>query len=152
MRFLELKVPPVVVFLAAAVGMWLLRRIDAASFTLPGARYAAAALFAAGVFVAVRGVIAFRWHDTTVDPHTPGKASTVVRSDIYRFTRNPMYLGLALALTSFGLFLSNAASLAVAPLFVAYMTELQIKPEERVLAEKFGRAYAEYRAAVRRWL
>ncbi len=152
MRALELKVPPVVVLLIAAIAMWYLRRVPAASFDLPGARIAAAALLAAGILVAVRGVIAFRWHGTTVNPHTPGKSSTIVRTDVYRLTRNPMYLGLALALVSFGLWLGSLASLAVVPLFVVYLTQFQIKPEERALEASFGRAYAEYRRAVRRWL
>ena len=152
LRILELKVPPVAVFIAAAVAMWALRRVDFADFELTGSRYAAAILFVTGLVIAVRGVLAFRWHGTTVDPVTPGKASTIVRSDVYRFTRNPMYLGLALALLSFGLLLGNALSIAVVALFVGYLTRFQIIPEERVLAGKFGRAYDDYRAVVRRWL
>ena len=151
-RWLELKVPPVAVFLVAAVGMWFLRSIEAARFDWPGNRIAAGVLLAAGVAVAVRGVLAFRFHGTTVNPTTPGEASTVVRHDVYRFTRNPMYLGLALALTAFGLFLGNAASLAVVPVFAAYLTVFQIVPEERALAAKFGDAFDSYRATVRRWL
>lgn len=152
MRVLELKIPPPVVLLIAAVAMWFLKDVPKLAFDLPGVRYAAAILLAAAVVVAARGVLAFRWHGTTVNPHTPDKSTTVVRTDIYRFTRNPMYLGLALALTGFGLVLSNFASLAVVPLFIAYLTVFQIIPEERALEAKFGAAYADYRRAVRRWI
>lgn len=152
LRWLELKLPPLAVFVLAGLGMWFLRRVEAASFELPGARIAAAVLFVAGIFVAVRGVLAFRFHETTVHPVKVGEATTVVSSDIYRFTRNPMYLGLTLALAAIGLALGNGVSLAVVPAFMAYLTQFQIKPEERALREKFGEAYAGYCTTTRRWL
>lgn len=63
-----------------------------------------------------------------------------------------MYLGLALVLVAWVMYLPNAAALLLIPAFVAYMTEFQIKPEERVLLTKFGSEYADYMATVRRWL
>lgn len=76
----------------------------------------------------------------------------MVRSGIYRFTRNPMYLGLAAALLGWAVYLQNAAVLLMLPVFLLYMTELQIKPEERALLEMFGSSYSDYKQAVRRWL
>ena len=151
-RFLELKVPPLALWLLAGGAMWWLRRLEWASIDLPGQYIVAGVLFLFGVFVAVRGVRAFRAHETTVNPMSPDKASAIVSHDVYRFTRNPMYLGLALSLVAFGLALGNLASLAVVVLFAWYMTVFQIVPEERALAEKFGDAYAAYRATARRWL
>jgi protein-S-isoprenylcysteine O-methyltransferase Ste14 len=63
-----------------------------------------------------------------------------------------MYLGFALILAGWAIFLANMASLLMLPAFVAYMTQFQIKPEERALLARFGPDYAEYMAKVRRWV
>ena len=63
-----------------------------------------------------------------------------------------MYLGFALILVSWGLYLANAASLVVVVAFVTYITRFQIVPEERILEAKFGPAFLNYRARTRRWL
>jgi protein-S-isoprenylcysteine O-methyltransferase Ste14 len=112
----------------------------------------AVALAAAGVAIALAGVAEFRRSRTTVHPQHPEKASAVVTRGVYRWTRNPMYLGLLLALAGWSIFLANLAALAGLPLFVAYMNRFQIGPEERALSAKFGPAYASYLVSVRRWL
>ena len=66
--------------------------------------------------------------------------------------RNPMYLGFALALLGWGIFLSNPLSLAMLFVFVGYMNRFQIVPEERALESLFGDAFKAYRSKVRRWL
>jgi protein-S-isoprenylcysteine O-methyltransferase Ste14 len=63
-----------------------------------------------------------------------------------------MYLGLLIALTGWGLYLGNLASLACLPLFVRVLTQIQILPEERILREKFGESYEDYLLQVRRWI
>src|SRR5437868_186667 len=68
------------------------------------------------------------------------------------FSRNPMYLGDLLILAGWTLWLANALAFVGPPLFIAYIDRFQIAPEERILAARFGAAYAEYCRAVRRWL
>ena len=63
-----------------------------------------------------------------------------------------MYLALVVTLAGWGLFLQNVAALAVLPVFVVYMTQFQIKPEELVLQARFGPDYDNYMATVRRWI
>jgi len=63
-----------------------------------------------------------------------------------------MYLGLAVVLVGWSIYLANLAALLLVPAFVAYMTRFQIKPEERALLAKFGSSFADYMAAVRRWI
>jgi len=111
MKSLELKVPPAVVLLACGAGMWLVARAaPAADVTIPARWIVAVVPFAVGIGLGLRGVLAFRRHRTTVHPSRPETASAVVTSDVYRFTRNPMYLGLALVLCAWAVVLENLAA------------------------------------------
>lgn len=153
MNALELKVPPVAVALLTGAAMWL------AALTLPSwdvplpARHLVAMILAAmGGIVAGPGVMSFRRARTTVNPITPQSASSLVTTGVYRFSRNPMYLGMLLLLAAYAVFLANAAALLPLPLFVTYMNRFQIKPEERALAALFGPDFTAYQQRVRRWI
>lgn len=153
MRFLELKVPPVLVVAIAVALMWIAAwALPAWNLVLAGRAPAALAAVIAGMVVALAGVAEFRRSRTTVNPLRPDTASALVSGGIYRFTRNPMYLGFALALLGWGIFLSNPASLAVLFAFVAYMNRFQIVPEEKALQSLFGAEFVAYKSRVRRWL
>ena len=133
--------------------MWGSARLaPSVRFNLPGRGITALALAFAGVVIAIAGVCSFRASRTSVDPRTPDKASQLVVAGVYRWSRNPMYLGMLLLMTGWGVHLSNAAAFCLLPAFVGYMTAFQIKPEERILRAKFGASYAEYMSAVRRWV
>jgi protein-S-isoprenylcysteine O-methyltransferase Ste14 len=152
-RLLELRVPPVVLTLVAASLMWLLARTTP-GFVWPGGLRAivAVTLLAGGVAVAMFAVREFRAARTTVNPLRPAAASSMVRSGIYRHTRNPMYLGLLLALAAWSVWLASPAAVAVLLVVAVYLDRFQIVPEERALAGRFGREFDEYRRTVRRWL
>lgn len=153
MSSLELKVAPLLLVGAVAAAMALLARwLPALGFMLPARPLMVAALAAAGATLAVLGVRAFVRARTTVDPRVPHKASQLVRGGVYRASRNPMYLGMALLLAAWGLQLGNLAALLGLPAFVLYMNRFQIGPEERLLRRKFGPEFDDYCAAVRRWL
>ena len=79
-------------------------------------------------------------------------ASNMVTSGIYRFSRNPMYLGFFLALAGWATYLSHLLAFALLPLFVLYINRFQILPEERALSDKFPQEYTAYKGSVRRWL
>jgi len=83
---------------------------------------------------------------------SPETASRLVDSGIFRFSRNPMYLALLMALGAWGIFLGNLWGLLLIAGFVFYMNQFQIKPEERALETTFGPAYINYKSKVRRWL
>ncbi|HSN52513.1 MAG TPA: isoprenylcysteine carboxylmethyltransferase family protein [Woeseiaceae bacterium] len=153
MKMLELKVPPVAQFLAFVVVMWLLEKyLPALSFEIPARRTLVVLFFCLGGIVAVPAVAAFRSSGTTVDPRDPGKASRLVVRGIYRYSRNPMYLGLLFLLIAWSLYLSNLLGFAGLPLFVLAMNRLQIGPEEAAMEAQFGDEYRSYRESVRRWL
>lgn len=119
---------------------------------VPARRGAAGALILLGAVVALAGVVAFRRHKTTVNPFKPEQSTSLVATGVYRLSRNPMYLGLLLALMGWSAFLANWASALVLPAFVAYMNRFQIQPEERALTERFGSQFLAYTKSVRRWL
>ena len=96
--------------------------------------------------------ITFRRSDTTVDPRTPEKASTLVTSGLYSISRNPMYLGLLIMMIAWGVYLTNVFSIAFVVGYVLYLTKFQIKPEEAALENLFGEDYTAYKGRVRRWL
>ena len=150
---LELKVPPPIVAATAAVLMWALDAgLPQLRFDLPW-RLLLVSLFAlAALGLAASAVALFRRRGTTIHPLRPEEATALVTDGLYRLSRNPMYLGLAVLLCAWGLYLANTASFLGVPLFVAYMNRFQIAPEEKALQARFGGAYAEYRGRVRRWI
>jgi protein-S-isoprenylcysteine O-methyltransferase Ste14 len=153
MQWLELKIPPLLVWLVIAGAMFgVAYSAPGLSFTLAGSTAIALALVALGGALALAGVVVFRDKRTTVNPLTPSASSSVVSSGVYRVSRNPMYLGFLLALAGWATYLSNAGAALLLPAFVAYMTQFQIKPEERALLAKFGSEFAQYMSRVRRWL
>jgi protein-S-isoprenylcysteine O-methyltransferase Ste14 len=152
MRSLELRIPPLVVVIVFGAAMAALAWVVPAPVPLPARNAVAALLAAAGVSVALAGVAAFRRQRTTVNPLTPGQASALVASGIYRCTRNPMYLGFLLVLLGWWACLANWASTLLLPAFVVYMNRFQIEPEERALAQRFPEQFAAYSKSVRRWV
>ena len=100
----------------------------------------------------ISAVVSFKKSETTVDPSHPEDASHLVTYGVYRLTRNPMYLALAIMLIAWGFYLGNFYSLIAVLAFILYITKFQIKPEEKVLAAKFGEDYQRYRLRVRRWI
>lgn len=153
MKAIELKVPPVVQFLAVAAGMWLIAQyVPALSADIPGRKALAVLFFCLSALVAIPAIAAFRSAGTTVDPRDPDKTTRLVVRGVYRYSRNPMYLGLFFLLIAWAFYLSNLLAFATLPLFVLAMNRLQIRPEEAAMAAQFGDEYRHYRKTVRRWI
>ena len=153
MQALELKIPPPAVAVLIAAAMWLLARLPPA-LALPQSlrTFAALPVAVAGIGLTFAGVMSFRQARTTMNPMQPQAAAALVRSGVYRVSRNPMYLGLLLVLLAWTAFLSTLWA-ALGPLaYVLYINRFQIAPEERILSAKFGASYSEYKASVRQWL
>jgi len=150
---LELKIPPVALTLLFAALMWLLAQVAPGLPLALGWRVALLVIgVVAGAAVGLAGVWSFRRARTTVNPLNPERSSALVVDGVFRHSRNPMYLGLLLALSGWGLFLANAPSLLLALAFVPYMNRFQIAPEERAMEQAYGQTFTEYRRRVRRWL
>lgn len=150
---LEARIPPVLLTLLFASFMWLLSLFTPA-VPFPDLPKSVAVILTAGagLVVGVAGVVSFRRARTTVNPLTPEACSSLVVAGVFRLTRNPMYLGLLLALLAWALFLANLYTLILLAGWVAYMNRFQIRPEERALEAAFGEDFLNYKKRVRRWL
>lgn len=152
MQLLELRVPPVALFIAAALVMAAVASVSGARGAFPGQLLAASLLLLLAGLVGLAGVRAFARYETTVNPLRPERASRLVATGIYRYSRNPMYLSLLLALAAWATWLGSIAAACVVPLFAWAMNRWQIRPEERALAALFGEEFEAYRRRVPRWL
>ncbi|WP_105170916.1 methyltransferase family protein [Pseudoalteromonas sp. T1lg24] len=76
----------------------------------------------------------------------------LITSGIFQYTRNPMYLGMALAILGFAILLGSWLSLLGVVAFMLFIECFQIKPEEAALTECFGEQFIQYKKHVRRWL
>jgi protein-S-isoprenylcysteine O-methyltransferase Ste14 len=153
MRCLELKVPPLALCAAFALAIVALGHFAPfANMPFPGHRIAAAVLLLSGIGVAAVGVVQFRLAQTTVNPVVPDRASSMVTTGVFALSRNPMYLGMALALLGLAAWRSTLPGYVLVPLFGVYMNEFQIKPEERALLARFSEEFSAYMSKVRRWV
>ena len=153
MNSLELKVPPVAqVVITAAVMYGVSRIMPSLQFYFEGTNTLAIGLSVIGLGSGIMGVAQFKKAQTTVNPHTPEKSTNLVTSGIYQYTRNPMYLGLVLILLGWAFYLSHFLPFMLVPVFMVYMTRFQIQPEERMMTQKFGKAYQDYLIKARRWI
>lgn len=150
---LELKVSPVTLAVLLAVAMWWLARSGPPSLPRGSATLTLAAVLAAlALLIGGRAVLDFRRARTSVNPFRPGNCSALVAEGIFRYSRNPMYLALLLALIAWALYLGNVWALLLVLVFPLWMNRFQIRPEERALHRAFGDAFDAYRRRVRRWL
>lgn len=150
---LELKIPPILLGLLCATAMKII------SLVLPSFAYALAfsQILAWLVFIIAGGILCislytFKTAKTTVNPIDPALASSLQIHGIYHITRNPMYLAFLLMLVSYAILLCNWFVWLLPVFFAIWITRLQIIPEERILAQKFGKDYETYKQRVRRWI
>ena len=146
----RLLVPPVY-FLVALVLMAFFHRVAPWAHVLDAPyRYAGIIVAALALGLGTWAAVLFRHAGTDIRPYMP--SSALVVAGPYRFTRNPMYLGMAGILLGAAVFMGSLTPFIVIPAFMALITERFIVPEETKLEAAFGRDYLEYKARVRRWL
>ena len=152
MQFLELKIPPPVLGPLAFVMMLALWRGQCCPLSNPWSIPMAALLGVIGLAFTFPSLLRFRNASTTILPTHPERAARLVTSGMYRFSRNPMYLGATLILLAIGLYFDDGLALLPVPLFAVYLNFFQIIPEERALDRLFGEEYRDYKKRVRRWI
>lgn len=150
---LSLKIPPLALGASTLLLIWLFDRFLPLHYPTSIYRNILASVVSGvGFVVALAGFVAFRRIKTTVDPRYPEKAGRLVVTGIYKYSRNPMYLGMLLAIIGYVIFLGSIPGLFICIFFVLFINRYQIQPEEMVLQDKFGEDYLDYTQKVRRWI
>ena len=153
MHSLDHKIPPPVIGALVAFGMWAVAEVGPQFDLALQARYIlAGALVVVGLAFDLLGLVAFRASRTTINPLRPERSTALVTGGVYRVTRNPMYVGMALLLLAWAVYLSSLLAFAGPVVFVLYITRFQILPEERALQAIFGEDFGRYAARISRWL
>ena len=150
----DIHIAPPIVFMAGFLFGFLLDRYLIA-MRISGAASRSVALvglvlMVAGAVLAIAGVVAFRRARTTILPFRA--ASAMVRDGPYRFTRNPMYVGMTLGYLGLSLAFNTAWPILLLPLVLVAMVKLVITKEEEYLEAVFGDDYRAYKRDVRRWI
>lgn len=144
------RILPPVYFVTAILSMAVLHILFPIKRILPAAYSSGGVLILIGMSLILWAVRLFTKAGTTIKPF---EASTkMIVSGPYRWSRNPIYLGLAIILLGIGLALGTLTPFVIVPLFVWLIQKNVIAHEEAMLDKSFGAAYAEYKKRIRRWL
>lgn len=153
MSWLDHRIPPPILVAVIGATMWVVAQITPPMPLGWALRLACASgLLLVGWLFLISGFLAFRRARTTISPVDPAAASSLVVTGVYRYTRNPMYVGFALTLLGWSAWLSAPWAWLGPALFCVFIDRFQIAPEERALFEKFGPSYKQYLENVHRWL
>tara|TARA_B100000941_G_scaffold237239_1_gene180184 strand:- start:2924 stop:3370 length:447 start_codon:yes stop_codon:yes gene_type:complete len=108
--------------------------------------------FVVGIFVFAAAVSSFKKQKTTVNPISIENASSLVVSGIFKYSRNPMYLGMSFVLLGLTFKFNVIGGLLFTGIFMLFITIFQIKPEEVAMEKLFDQEWKDYTKNVRRWL
>ena len=153
MKGSTLRVPPPALTLLCLFGLVLFRWIlSSLTFKFSGQVFVSITLVVVGIAIGLIAIRRFYQVDTTVLPDEMDSSSVLVTGGIFKISRNPMYLGMATVITGVGVGLGTLVMLPILGLFVFWITENQIKPEEHALVKIFGSKFEDYKSKVRRWI
>lgn len=142
--------PPRIALIAMAAMLPLHVIMPLATLVPRPVSYAGVAAMAGGIAMIAWSRRAFQAAATPITPFTESRV--LIRHGLYRWSRNPMYLGAVLLVAGAAVLLGSVTPLMVAGGFLIVLQEGFVQHEERLLAQRFGGEYLEYRRSVRRWL
>ena len=148
---METKIPPPIVTLVFGLSIYFSRGI----FQVVEIKYSfyfGILLLVLGFVILISAVRLFRKDKTTVNPLSPEQATKLVKDGIFKYSRNPMYLGMAFVLGSIAVFFNLIGGIILIGLFCVYITKFQIIPEERVMEDLFSHDFEQYIKSTRRWI
>ena len=147
------RVPPPLDFLGAVIAGVLVHGFVAPlPMDLPLVSRIAAGTVVTAAGLAFMGLAMSLFRRTGQDPKPWATTPEIISSGIYRFTRNPMYVGMALIQIAIGIGLANWWVILAVPVSLVLVYLTAIRHEEAYLERKFGSAYTDYKMSVRRWL
>jgi len=145
------KIPPPIVTLISGLAIYFSRNLfpNHTGLTLD---VFSILLLLFGIIIIRTAFVSFKKHQTTINPLNLTKTSSLVNTGIFKYTRNPMYLGMVLILLSIALKFNLYGGLIVILLFFSFITKFQIIPEEKAMESLFEQKYKKYKKTTRRWL
>ena len=146
-----IKIPPPLIVLTLIVSIYFSsKKIDL--INIPFQLEISFFILSLGILVFINPVLKFIKSKTTINPIQFEETNRLVTSGIFKYSRNPMYLGMLMIIISTSIFYLNIYSILTPFLFVFWINKFQIKREEIFLTEKFGKEYLSYKNKTRRWL
>jgi len=142
--------PPILVLILVSSNYFSSKKFDL--FHLPNQDLISILILLIGMLILINPIFKFIKSKTTIDPIKFKKVNKLITSGIYKYSRNPMYLGLLMIVISTSIFYLNIFSITTPFLFYFWINRFQIKREEIFLTEKFGKEYSLYKAKTRRWI
>jgi protein-S-isoprenylcysteine O-methyltransferase Ste14 len=146
------RIPPPIVTLIVAALMYMVSISIPVQLSIPFKDEIILIVLVIALLLLLHSVFQFVKQKTTVNPLNPEKAKKLVVNGLYRLSRNPMYLGMALILAAWGVYLTNPINVFLLAGFILYMNRFQIKAEEAALEKLFGEEFLIYAQRVRRWI
>ena len=146
-----IKIPPPLIVLTLIISIYFSsKKIDL--INIPFQLEISFFMLSLGILVFINPVLKFIKSKTTINPIQFEETNILVTSGIFKYSRNPMYLGMLMIIISTSIFYLNIYSILTPFLFVFWINKFQIKREEVFLTEKFGKEYLSYKNKTRRWL
>ena len=142
--------PPILVFILITSNYFSQNQLEI--IHLPYKYSISVLILLVGTLILISPVFKFIKSKTTVNPVKFKKVNKLVTSGIYKYSRNPMYLGMILIIISTSIYYLNYYSLVTPFIFYFWINRFQIKREEIFLTEKFGKEYLLYMSKTRRWI
>jgi protein-S-isoprenylcysteine O-methyltransferase Ste14 len=151
---MHLRIPPPIVALIGILLIFLSKDYILILYLHPYLQNTLSILFlVVGFVIILLATKEFKKSNTTVNPMKPETSTSLVTSGIFKYTRNPMYLGLSSILLASCFYFSSLLGIIVyVPFFILYITVFQIIPEEEVMKSLFNDEYLDYCSKVRRWI
>jgi len=146
-----IPIPPPLLFVLPIVASLALEWLVPTSFVHGTFRWTLGVLMVvAGVALNVGGFITQKRAGTDPIPFNP--STRIVAHGLYRFTRNPMYIGFALCTFGLAILVDSAWMLLAVPIGLILIDRIVVTREEHYLERKFGEEYLNYKRRVRRWV
>lgn len=147
----KLKIPPPILVIILITSIYFSSdKLDLIS--IPYRTLFSIVILSIGILVIINPVVKFIKSKTTVNPVEFKNVEKLVTSGIYKYSRNPMYLGMIMIIISTTVYYLNFYSLLTPFIFYFWINRFQIKREEVFLEEKFGQEYLSYKTKTRRWI
>jgi len=146
-----IKIPPPLIVLTLIISIYFSsKRIDL--INIPFQLEISFFILSLGILIFINPVLKFIKSKTTINPIQFEETNKLVTSGIFKYSRNPMYLGMLMIIISTSTFYLNIYSILTPFLFIFWINKFQIKREEAFLTEKFGKEYLSYKNKTKRWL